>query len=278
MHGRLEWQRATRLALAAIALVLLAACAGPRPMLNIDRHSYNARSQDSRVQFLILHYTDGSFERSLRTLTEQGVSAHYLVSDETPPRIYQLVPEDRRAWHAGVSSWRGNTMLNASSIGIEIVNTGRDKNPEMRNGMAASFAPYPRAQIDAVVALVKDIVKRHQIRPERVLGHSDIAPQRRIDPGPLFPWQRLAAEGLVLWPDAAKVSQARTAYELALPDIAWFQQALARHGFVVPQHGLLDAETRNVVAAFQMKYRPARYDGQPDAETAALLQALGAAP
>jgi N-acetylmuramoyl-L-alanine amidase len=163
-------------------------------------------------------------------------------------------------------------MLNASSIGIEIVNPGRVPQPDG----SLAFAPYPEAQVELVLALVKDIVARHRIRPERVLGHSDIAPQRRVDPGPLFPWHRLAAEGLVAWPDAAQVAASLTGYEQQLPEVAWFQKALARHGFAVPDHGRLDDATRRVIAAFQMKYRPARHDGEPDAETAALLHGLGA--
>ena len=239
---------------------------GPR----VDSTTYTAQGQNSRVQFLVLHFTAEDFASSVRILTQQDVSAHYLVSDESPPRIYRLVDENRRAWHAGDSSWGGHTMLNSSSIGIEIVNRGPVRQPDG----SLAFAPFPPEQIDLVVALVKDITRRHQIRPERVLGHSDIAPQRRLDPGPQFPWQRMAAEGLVAWPDAAKVRAAQAAHEAQLPTVAWFQAALARLGFNVPEHGQLDQQTRRVIAAFQMKYRPAQHDGEPDAETAALLEVL----
>jgi N-acetylmuramoyl-L-alanine amidase len=230
-----------------------------------------AQSQGSRVRFVVLHYTMGDAASSLATLTGPDVSSHYVVTEGPRPRVYRLVDESRRADHAGASFWRGHVQLNLSSIGIEIVNPGP---------VAGSFAPYDGAQVDAVVALLKDIVRRHGIAPDAVLGHSDIAPQRKIDPGPAFPWERLAREGLVAWPDAARVAALRPAYELALPDVAWFQQRLARHGYEVPRHGTLDTATRNVVAAFQMKYRPRRYDGEPDAETAAVLAALtdGAAP
>lgn len=260
--------------LAAALLGLMAGCGTPPGALRIDASTYRARGQDSRVLFLILHYTDGTMARAVNTLTTQDVSAHYLLSDETPPRIYRLVDEDRRAWHAGVSFWQNHGLLNASSIGIEIVNPGRITQPDG----STAFAPFPPAQIEALLPLIKDIVTRHQIRPERILGHSDIAPQRRVDPGPQFPWHRLAAEGLIPWPDAAQVAQARAAFEAQLPEVAWFQRALAKVGYRVPQHGQLDEETRKVIVAFQMKYRPSRHDGQPDAETAAMLQALGAAP
>lgn len=260
MRSSLAWW-----ALGAV-LTFLAGCAGPR----IDAHTHRSVSHDSRAQFLILHFTAESLERSIHILTQQRVSSHYLVTDEPTPRIYRLVDEDRRAWHAGVSHWAGHGMLNGNSIGIEIVNLGN----RPRADGSVEFAPYPPAQVEAVVALVRDIVQRHQIRPDRVLGHSDIAPQRKVDPGPLFPWKRLADEGLITWPDAAAVRTAQAAYGSAVPPVKWFQQALARHGFQVAEHGDLDEPTRRVIAAFQMKYRPARYDGQPDAETAALLTAL----
>ena len=127
-----------------------------------------------------------------------------------------------------------------------------------------------------MLALVKDIVSRHGIRPERIVGHSDVLPQHKQDPGPAFPWKRLADEGLIPWPDAGRVALYRSSYEAQLPDVAWFQRALRTHGFDVPQHGELDPATRNVLVAFQMRHRPARFDGVPDAETAALLHVLTA--
>ena len=249
---------------AALAATLFAAGCSSLP---IDT-SYTSQGQDSRVQYLVIHFTSESFASSLKTLTTGPVSAHYLVNDD-PPTIYRLVPEDRRAWQAGVSSWKGQTQLNAASIGIEIVNRVNDLGPTFDD-----FQPYPEPQIQAVMALVRDIVRRHQIRPDRVVGHSDVAPQRKIDPGPMFPWKRLADEGLVVWPKAETVAARRAAFEQELPDTAWFQDMLAKHGFAVPRHGELDEATTNVLRAFQMKYRPAKFDGIPDAETAALLDVL----
>jgi len=251
-------------------LLLLAALGCQRPA-TIDR-SYTAKSQDSRAQFLILHFTGGSWESSLKILTEGPVSSHYLVRD-SPVRVYQLVDERQRAYHAGLSSWQGQTQLNAASIGIEIQNEGDTQGP---GGII--YHDYPKAQIDAVIALVKDIVARHQIRPDRILGHSDIAPSRKVDPGPTFPWKRLADEGLIPWPDAQAVAERRPGFEASLPEVAWFQTRLVRHGFALPVTGTLDAATREVLAVFQMKYRPARYDGQPDAETAAILDVLTTPP
>lgn len=251
------------LAAASVAAVL-AGCAGGPP---IDR-SYSAVSQDSRAQFLILHYTHIDLEKSLEVLTKGSVSAHYLVADK-PAKIYGLVDENRRAYHAGVSYWKGFTQMNGNSIGIEIVNPGYVDGPGGRQ-----WFDYPPEQIDSVVALVRHIQKQHAILPERILGHSDIAPQRKVDPGPRFPWKRLADEGLIPWPDAAQVAAVQPGYEASLPEVSWFQSKLAEHGYAVPQNAALDTETRNVIAAFQMKYRPAKCDGSPDAETAALLEVL----
>jgi N-acetylmuramoyl-L-alanine amidase len=253
-------------AAAAAALSLAGCAAGPRidGGHRIDtRHS--AVSQESRVRYLILHFTWEGFGDSLKVLTEGKVSSHYLV-DIDPPRIYRLVDEDRRAWHAGVSRWGAETMLNSSSIGIEIVNLGDREDP--------SYAPYPAAQVDAVVALVRDIQRRHDIKPHRILGHNDIAPQRKTDPGPRFPWRRLADEGLIPWPDEAAVAAARPAHEAQLPTVAWFQEQLEKTGFEVPRTGELDGETRRVLMAFQMKYRQGDWSGAPDAETAALLEVV----
>jgi N-acetylmuramoyl-L-alanine amidase len=262
-----------------IVVALAALCAGCATTtpggVPIDTR-YTSVNQDSRVLFLVIHYTVADLKGSIKVLTEPAdeVSAHYLLSDDPQPVIYRLVPEDRRAWHSGPSYWRGHAMLNAGSIGIEIVHPGFRLKPDGTR----EYLPFPAAQIDALIPLVKDIVKRHGIRPERIVGHSDVLPQHKQDPGPTFPWKRLADEGLIPWPDAGRVAAQRVLYELKLPEVQWFQDMLAKHGFAVPRHGTLDEETRNVIAAFQMRFRPARYDGTPDAETAAILHVLVTPP
>lgn len=253
--------------LAAIS-IFISGCATVGPMGKLDT-TISAKSQEERVQFIILHYTALDQPTSLRVLSQQAVSANYLVGDEDPVKVWQLVPENRMAYHAGLSEWKGYSRMNASSIGIEIVNLGFKDTPEGR-----IYFPYPQAQIDRVIALVKDISLRYQIRPEYILGHSDIAPMRKSDPGPLFPWKQLADAGLIPWPRAEEVAQRMTAYELQLPEIKWFQQKLAQFGYGIPQTGLLDEATRSVLVAFQTKYRPAKFDGMPDAETAAMLDTL----
>jgi N-acetylmuramoyl-L-alanine amidase len=246
-----------------IALLAVAALAACSAQPNIDMR-YRAFSQDSRVQFIVLHYTEIDFAHSLHRLTQEEVSSHYLI-DAEPPKVYRLVDEGRRAWHAGPSYWQGYTHLNSNSIGIEIVNLGNG------GDSGAAYAEYPERQIKLVIELVRDIERRHGVRPDRVLGHSDIQPLNKQDPGPRFPWYQLALAGLIVWPDPDAVAAARVQYALQLPSVAWFQQNLSAHGFEVVQNGQLDAMTRAALSAFQMKYRPARYDGVPDEQTAALL-------
>jgi len=263
--------------LAPVAITGLVACATGPTSLEIDR-SITATGQNSRVEFIVLHYTDSATPRSLQLLSRGEVSAHYLVTDGNPPRVYQLVDENRRAWHAGVSQWRGRTWLNASSIGIEIVH--EPFRPGAASNDPGRWKPYPAAQIDTVIQLVRDVAQRHEVKPENIVGHSDVAPQRKQDPGPAFPWQRLAAEGLGRWYDPSAVAAWRAQLALRpLPAIAWYQARLAEVGYEVPQHGVLDTATRAALRAFQMHWRPELAEGDPDAGTAAvLLGVLGADP
>ena len=260
-----------------VCCALLAACSSTE----IDRGAYiadtryHAPSADSRVRFLVMHYTQGNEARSLAVLTGDDVSVHYVVPDNPPikngePVVYQLVPESERAWHAGQSEWQGTTELNAASIGIENVNVGPVDTPQGR-----TWQPYPPAQVDALVKLAKDIVTRYKIPPTRVVGHSDIAPQRKTDPGPAFPWRTLYANGIGAWPDDATVAQRLAGRDpKSLVDVATLQQKLQRYGYDVATDGVLDDKTHRVIAAFQMHFRPADYAGNPDAETDAIAAAL----
>jgi N-acetylmuramoyl-L-alanine amidase len=265
--------RAAALGLATLLAALLAGCSSVPTTsggVPIDT-SRSARGQDSRVMFLVLHYTAADLPVSLKVLTEREVSAHYLVSDETPPRIFRLVDESRRAWHSGASAWKGHRLLNASSIGVELVHPGTQTGPDGQR----LYPPFATAQIDALIPLLRDIVQRHQIRPDRILGHGEVSPGYKEDPGPAFPWRRLAEAGLTPpWPDASRVTAQRARFETLLPDVAWFQRALAQHGYAVEVSERMDEQTQRVLMNFQMRYRPERHDGQPDAETAALLHVL----
>ncbi|WP_366300780.1 N-acetylmuramoyl-L-alanine amidase [Pseudomonas atacamensis] len=253
------------LALVASLLVLAGCASGPR----YDT-SHPSANYDSRIQFVVVHYTSASLERSLQLLTHGDVSSHYLIGDDKSATVYKLMDENQRAWHAGESQWQGRTWLNSSSIGIEIVNPGYKDTSTGR-----LWYPYSEAQIESLITLLKDISKRNGISPRHIIGHSDIAPLRKLDPGPLFPWKRLAAEGLGLWPNEQAVARQQAVFNSnPLPEIGWFQAQLARLGYDTPQTGELDVATRHVLAAFQMHYRPARFDGTPDAQTAALLLVL----
>jgi N-acetylmuramoyl-L-alanine amidase len=248
---------------------LVAGCAtAPPPGPRLD-HTLTARAQSDRIKYIIVHYTVSDTPRSIKTLTTADVSAHYLLTDTDPPFFYTLVDESRQANHAGYSSWKIYNQLNSASIGIEIVNAGFKETPEGR-----VYAPFKQSQIDQLILLLKDIVKRYNIAPGNILGHNDIAPQRKQDPGPLFPWKQLADAGLIPWPEASRVAARLPGFQQQLPEVAWFQRKLADHGYAVPQTGELDQATRNVISVFQTKYRPALYDGTPDAETAAILDVL----
>ncbi|WP_321966093.1 N-acetylmuramoyl-L-alanine amidase [Burkholderia cepacia] len=266
-----------RIGASCAVLCLLAACTSPTL---VERGTYyadtslHARGADSRIRFLVMHYTESDEAKSLRTLTGDSVSVHYVIPPQPRierglPVVYQLVPESERAWHAGVSEWQGATELNAVSIGIENVNRG-PLDPQNR-----TWQPYPPEQVAALTRLSKDIVTRYAIPPTRVVGHSDIAPQRKIDPGPLFPWHALAQAGVGAWPDAATVAARLAGRDPHAPvDVRELQLKLARYGYDVATDGVLDARTRRVFAAFQMHFRPADYAGDPDAETDAIAQAL----
>jgi N-acetylmuramoyl-L-alanine amidase len=224
----------------------------------IERPSPNhdARPARTPIDILLLHYTGmATAKAALDRLCEAAakVSAHYLVDEDGT--VYALVPEDRRAWHAGRSRWAGASDINGRSVGVEIVNPGHE----------FGYRPFPEAQMEAVADLAREIVARHAIPPARVLGHSDVAPRRKQDPGELFDWVRLAREGVGLWPEDVDDGPQDT------PPVAEIQAMLGRFGYGVPNTGVLDEETRIVLAAFQRHFRPSRVDGEIDGDTVARL-------
>ncbi|WP_348760404.1 N-acetylmuramoyl-L-alanine amidase [uncultured Salinisphaera sp.] len=266
------------LMLALAALVLLAGCGAPATLKQRGGYwadqSVSAHAYNHRVRFLVIHYTGGDTQRAFNVLTGPNVSTHYLVTPEPDrrsgePVVYQLVPEAERAWQAGVSNWNGREQINDTSIGIEIVNRG----PEDVNRLVQWY-PFANDQIDAVIALARDIVTRYDIAPANVVGHSDIAPGRKIDPGPLFPWQRLHAAGVGAWPDASLVARYEQRFAGNAPSVYQTQAKLAHYGYDIDTTGQMDAQTRKVLRAFQMHFRPSRYNGYPDTETLARLWAL----
>ncbi len=254
-------------ALAATALVL-GGCSAPRVpgSYRID-DTMSAKGKASRVEIIVLHYTASSKIGALATLTNRDVSAHYVVSDDSPPVVYRLVGEDLAAWHAGESNWYGRSYINPRSIGIEIVHPGW-------NTSNAPGPDFPQDQIDVVIALTRDVARRHGVSPENIVGHSDVALGRKQDPGPAFPWRQLAQAGVGRWFDERAAPAYETRFEQeGVPKPKWFQDQLRRVGYAVPDTGQLDAGTRQALTAFQLHYRPSLVTGLPDAQTAARLLA-----
>ncbi len=268
--------------LATEALIQRGPALEPRDGYVVD-HRHPARGHNSRVHFLILHYTDENQADSLRALTGPRVSSHYLVPLPTrrlqnTPVVFQLVPESRRAWHAGASRWGNRVGLNDTSIGIEIVNQGPDR-PWVGSELDAPEGPvrwasYPGDQLNALIPLARDIIERHRIAPEHVLAHSDVAPLRKLDPGPAFPWRKLHEAGIGAWPEAPRVAHYRSRFEREPPALIEWQRALAAWGYGIEASGVWDDASRATLRAFQLHFRPANFDGQPDADSAARLWAL----
>ncbi|HEV2865240.1 MAG TPA: N-acetylmuramoyl-L-alanine amidase [Allosphingosinicella sp.] len=217
----------------------------------IDCPSPNFDERDQPVSILVLHYTgmkDGPSAIARLRAPESRVSCHYLVAEDG--QVLRMVPEDKRAWHAGISYWRGIRNVNAASIGVEIVNPGHEY----------GYRPFPKEQMEALVPLVADVVRRHQIPPANVVGHSDVAPARKQDPGELFDWALLARHRLAV-PRPTK----------GLVDPNWtdggFLLALERYGYDV-RDGLA------ATVAFQRRFRPELIDGTIDGECRAILLQL----
>lgn len=218
--------------------------------VDLPSPNHAPRLDGAVVDVLVLHYTELPLQESLDILRdgtrEHRVSSHYVLAEDGT--AFRLVPEDRTAWHAGRSWWRGREALNGTSIGVEVVNLHGDRHD------------YPRRQVEALTELCRGILSRHPaIEPRNVVGHSDIAPKRKIDPGLRFPWATLAEAGIGLWP--------RAGHEPVEGDI---QAALQRFGYAPPA----DVTPADIVLAFQRRFRPGRVDGVADVETRALLADL----
>lgn len=239
---------------------------------------FPAMAQNFRQRYLIMHYTVLPDDKSITVLTQPGVSAHYLVNNTGDNEIYQLVDENKRAYHAGVSSWRADKNLNDTSIGIEIVNPGFTTDATGKR----VFVPFSDEQIRKVAALAKDIVTRYQIPATNVIGHADIAPTRKQDPGPMFPWKKLYDEYQIgMWYDEAAKQNYFDLAQTELPAkyndttfIFTMQTALQKFGYGLDLSGKWDDATKKTIEAFQYHFRPQNYDGIMDAETWAILQAL----
>lgn len=231
--------------------------------------NFGERRDGMRADMILLHYTGmttGAAAESRLCDATSEVSSHYLVHEDG--RIVQMVRERDRAWHAGRSFWGGATDINSCSIGIEIVNPGHE----------LGYVPFPAAQIDAVIALCRGIIDRHPIPPERVLGHSDVAPGRKIDPGELFPWERLFQAGIGHFVAPVPLEAGPLLVPCACGrQVEKLQSMLAVYGYGIEVNGRYDAATAAVVREFQRHFRPARVDGLADPSTVETLSRLLAA-
>jgi len=251
-------------------------------------------NQDTRVRIVVIHHTTGDFQSSFDVLTEPSgnpVSSHYLIPEPGDPsyvekdlKLYSLVKEEGRAWHAGSSYWAGKTSLNDMSIGIELVNRTYCRKsteiipPERIDQEPASLCFYPdfaEPQLEILIDLLKGILERHpEVKPTHIIGHADIAPQRKIDPGPRFPWQRLYRLGYGAWYDDDSVYKYWEQFRQAVPSVLTLQTALHTYGYNIELSGENDKQTRNVARAFQMHFLPWQVSGEFSAETVAILYAL----
>jgi N-acetylmuramoyl-L-alanine amidase len=228
--------------------------------------NFGDRAKGRQPDMVVLHYTgmpdvEGALARLCTSGTE--VSAHYVVLEDG--RVVQCVQEAKRAWHAGVAFWAGEEDINSCSIGIEIVNRGHDW----------GYPAFPLRQIAAVIALCRGIIHRRNIPAHRIVGHSDVAPARKKDPGEKFPWHSLAGSGVGHWVRPAPIVAGDVLKtDSEGDDVRALQQSLARYGYGIKATGIFDTATMEVVTAFQRHFRPEKVDGLADQSTLTTLRAL----
>jgi N-acetylmuramoyl-L-alanine amidase len=275
----------TRLVAVLLLLFGVGSCASNKVI------SLPSVNQDARIKQIVVHYTRENFAESVRLLVyEGGVSSHYLIPEreDTTYRnkllsIYQLVEENMRAWHAGLSEWQGRRGLNDQSIGIELVYVPECSDyylntTGLRETLAlqeCEFGEFDDKQIELLISLLKSIQSRYpDIHPTAIVGHSDIAPQRKTDPGPAFPWKKLYKKGIGAWYEQARVDKYTNIFEQRLPSMKLIQLALHAYGYGLLESGELDLATQNTLNAFQMHFTPEDISGTPSLITCATLFAL----
>lgn len=276
-------------AVACLAVVALAFLGGCTTSGTISDPSQNF---NSRVSIIVIHHTTADFNDSLHILTQPSsnpVSSHYLIPepddssyDRSKLQVHHLVSEVSRAWHAGVSHWAGKNGVNDQSIGIELVNrtychrsTVVDEEADQPARRICFFPDFADSQIALLVNLLGEIKRRHpDVQPTHIIGHADIAPERKIDPGPRFPWQRLYRLGYGAWYDDETAIRYWEQFNQQEMPIVNVQSALKAYGYGIEVTGVLDEQTRNVLRAFQMHFRPSEVTREATPETVAILYAL----
>lgn len=265
---------ALRTLILMMPLLLLIGCQKDTPNAPVIDQQYSSNASNERIVFLILHYTAQDSANSLKTLTQGTVSSHYLVNDDG--HIYQLVADDKAAWHAGVSSFHGRSNLNDTSLGIELVNLGIAKEYLAHTGYHPyhHYMAYDEAQIAKTAALIQLLKDKYNIRPSYILSHSDVAPQRKLDVGAKFPWERLYRDyGLGAWYNEAD-KNAFIAAGFGDTNVQDIKDAFRQYGYAMNDTPTWDKESQNVIYAFQLHFNPKNATGLMDLESWAILQAL----
>nr|WP_314388308.1 N-acetylmuramoyl-L-alanine amidase [uncultured Fusobacterium sp.] len=244
----------------------------------VDSSSYVAIGKNERIQFIVVHYTAIDNAASIKELTTNKVSSHFLVLDEDDNKIYNLVPLEQRAWHAGASAFRGRTNINDTSVGIEIVSDGiakefiSDPNPYHPYDHYVDYKPI---QIEKVAQIIKYVAEKYNVPARNIVAHSDIAPSRKKDPGAKFPWKELYDKyNIGAWYDEADKQTFMDEEKFKATSIREIKDELRKYGYEINRFDEWDKESKDVVYAFQLHFNPKNATGEMDLETFAILKAL----
>ncbi len=270
--------------LSPVLFLVITGCSSGNSSINIDE-SIQSPNHNARIKYIVLHYTATNFKNTVDIFTNntkppRAVSAHYVIPENLDSsyhyknlKVFRLVKNAERAWHAGVSSWKGVAGLNDQSIGIELVNQVSCQSIDER--AYCSFSDFDPQQIQLLLKTLDYLMRQYpQIPATNIIAHSDIAPSRKLDPGPRFPWELLYRHGHGAWFDYQTMIQYAEKFTLSMPSLLTIQQALKKYGYDLEASGELDEQTNQVVSAFQRHFVQDNVTGVIDIKTAAILFAL----
>ena len=244
----------------------------------VDSNSYVATGKNERIQFIVVHYTATDNLGSIKELTSSRVSSHFLVLDEDDNKIYNLVPLEQRAWHAGASAFRGRTNINDTSVGIEIVSDGiaREYRPDPNPYHPYDhYVDYKPIQIEKTAQIIKYVAEKYNVPARNIVAHSDIAPSRKKDPGAKFPWKELYDKyNIGAWYDETDKQEFMDEEKFKATSIREIKDELRKYGYEINRLDEWDKESKDVVYAFQLHFNPKNATGEMDLETFAILKAL----